>query len=178
METHAAGFTPPLPPDFGDNQIKFNLKLPPAVKKTTLAPSSPTQHSVKEEAPSQTLARNGIELPKLKLPSFAAPSSRVAQQSAQVPAAGQSRLRRDMPFDPNNPTGAAPVATPRVEDAQKLVPGLQNMKLVPINRQNFLQRQGLVGRQQRQSFMKEQSNLSPLPSTASTGSLSSLSTEG
>lgn len=75
---------------------------------------------------------------------------------------------------------AFPVATtPRIEDAKKHLSSLQNIKLAPINRKNFLGRRGLTGRQQRQSFMTEVQNFSPLPSSAaSTESLSSLSTDG
>ena len=130
METHAAGFTPPIPLPGGD------ISLPSIGKKAFSQP--PVSRSFfKEEDPNHFPASDVIARSKFSIPSFAAPPSRQREMEAFAVA-----------------------TTPRIEDAQKLVPSLQNIKLAPINRKNFLDGRGLPSRQQRQSFMIGTQNFS------------------
>lgn len=84
MGTHVAAFTPPIPPNFGDNEVKLNLKLPPAVKKN-LSASQPAAGSLfQERDPSHLPAKDVVAGSKFSVASFATPSSHTARQEAPI----------------------------------------------------------------------------------------------
>ena len=81
METHAAGFTPPIPLPGG------NTNLPFVGKKTSPLPPSVTGSLFKERDPNHLPANTVIAGSKFSIPSFAAPSldsSHNAQQKVQI----------------------------------------------------------------------------------------------
>ena len=78
METHAAGFTPPisLPGD--------NTNLPSVGKKTSPPPAPGPRKLFQERDSSHLPANNVIEGSKFNISSFAAPPSHTAQQKNKI----------------------------------------------------------------------------------------------